>query len=190
MTKTVKVGVSARHVHLSRVHLDILFGPGYQLHPYKYVYQPRQYAAEETVDLVTQKATFSNVRVLGPERAETQVEISITDALKLGLDVPVRDSGDIKGSPGITLIGPNGLVVLQKGVIAAWRHVHMNSSDAAELGVKDRDFIQLRCGSEIRPVILEKVLVRVHDSFLLEMHIDTDEANAAMVKNGDLLKFI
>ncbi|WP_281252342.1 phosphate propanoyltransferase [Sporomusa malonica] len=182
--------MSARHVHLSRIHLDILFGPGYQLHPYKYVYQPGQYAAEETVDLVTPKATFNNVRVLGPEREQTQVEISITDAIKLGLNVPVRDSGDIKGSPGITLIGPNGLVVIEKGVIAAWRHIHMNLVDASELSVKDRDFVRVQCGGEIRPIILEKVLVRVHDSFVLEMHIDTDEANAAMIANGDLLKIM
>lgn len=190
MLNTVRAGISARHVHLSREHLDILFGSGYQLRPYKYVRQPGQYAAEETVDLITPKAAFNNVRVLGPERKETQVEISLTDALKIGLTAPVRDSGDIKGSPGITLMGPKGMVVLQKGVIVAWRHIHMNLEDAAKVGVKDRDFVRVRCGSDTRPLVLEKVLVRVDESFVLEMHLDTDEANAGMIANGDLLEII
>lgn len=190
MSKLVRVGVSARHIHLSADYIDILFGPGYKLRPHKYVYQPGQYAAEETVDLAVGETTFKNVRVLGPERGQTQVEISLTDAVKLGIVVPVRDSGDIQGSPGLCLIGPKGMVVLPKGVIAAWRHVHMSPEDAAELGLNDRDFIQVRSASGVRPVIFDKVLVRVHKSFLLEMHVDTDEANAAMLSNGDMLEIV
>jgi Propanediol utilization protein len=104
--------------------------------------------------------------------------------------VPVRESGDIKGSPGITLVGPKGMVILPKGVIAAWRHIHMSPADAAGFGVKDRDFIQVRCGSDVRPLILGKVLVRVAESYLLELHVDTDEANAAMLSNGDLVEVL
>jgi putative phosphotransacetylase len=190
MSKFVRVGISARHVHLAREHVDILFGLGHQLQPLKYVYQPGQYAAEETVDIVSAKTTFKNVRVLGPERSQTQVEISLTDAMKLGISAPIRDSGDIKGSPGITLVGPKGMVVLPKGVIVAWRHIHMNPEDAAEMGVKDRELIQVRCNNPQRSVIFEKVLVRVHESFLLEAHIDTDEANAAMLSNADLIEIL
>lgn len=190
MSKLVRVGVSARHVHLARNHLDILFGPRHQLRPCKDVYQPGQFAVEETVDLVSNENTFKNVRVIGPERSQTQVEISLTDAQKLGLTVPVRESGDIKGSPGITLVGPKGMVILPKGVIAAWRHIHMSPADAAGFGVKDRDFIQVRCGSDVRPLILGKVLVRVAESYLLELHVDTDEANAAMLSNGDLVEVL
>ncbi len=190
MSKSARVGISARHIHLSREHVEILFGQGYQLNVLKPVYQPGQYAAAETVDIVSAKTTFKNVRVLGPERSQTQIEISLTDALKLGISVPVRDSGDIKGSPGITVVGPQGMVVLSKGVIAAWRHVHMSPADAAELGLKDRDFVQLRCTQPQRSLLFDQVLVRVGDDFLLEAHIDTDEANAAMLSSGDMVEII
>ena len=190
MSKFARIGISARHIHLSREHVEILFGQGYQLKVLKPVYQPGQYAAAETVDIVSAKTTCKNVRVLGPERTQTQIEISLTDAMKLGISVPVRDSGDIKGSPGITVVGPQGMVVLSKGVIAAWRHVHMSPKEAMEQGVKDRDFIQLRCSQSQRSLLFDKVLVRVGDDFLLEAHIDTDEANAAMLSNGDMVEIV
>lgn len=187
MSDLIKIGVSARHVHLSREHIDILFGPGHQLRPKKYVYQPGQFAAEETVDLITPKATFNKVRVLGPERSQSQVEISLTDAHKLGLEVPVRESGDHNDTPGVTLIGPNGIVVLPKGVIVAWRHIHMSPEAAAKYKLKDRELVEIECNSKLRPAILGKVIVRVHESFLTEVHIDTDEANAVMLANGDTI---
>lgn len=183
--KPVRVGISARHVHVSQADLEVLYGAGHQLKPYKDLYQRGYYAAEETVDLVTEKGTLKKVRILGPARKASQVEISRTDALKLGIAVPVRDSGALKGAPAITLVGPCGSVTLPEGVIAAWRHIHMDPADAAAFGVKDGDYVRVRCNGETRPLIFENVLIRVYPGWLLEFHLDTDEANAAMVDNGD-----
>lgn len=185
----VPVGVSGRHVHVSREHLNILYGEGYELRPFKDLSQPGQFAAQETVDLVTEKGSFKNVRILGPERKVSQVEVALTDAVKLGLKVPVRDSGDLQGSPGLTLVGPKGSVQLDQGVIIAWRHIHMTPQDAAKFGLKDKDYVQVRSKGD-RGIIFDKVLVRVHETFNLEMHIDTDEGNAAMIKTGDVLDII
>lgn len=185
----IPVGISGRHVHVSPEHLNILFGEGYRLRPMKDLSQPGQYAAHETVDLVTEKGGFKNVRILGPERKQTQVEISLTDAIKLGLNPPVRDSGDLKGSPGLTIVGPKGSVKIDCGVIAACRHIHMTPKDAAEYGVKDKDVVHVRCSGE-RGLIFDNVLIRVHDNFQLEMHIDTDEGNAAMLKTGAQIELI
>jgi putative phosphotransacetylase len=185
----VPVGISARHIHVSQADLDILYGEGYQLTVKKDLSQIGQFAAEETVDLVTEKSSFKNVRILGPIRKETQVEIALTDALKLKLAVPVRDSGDIKGSAGITVVGPKGTIELKEGVIAAGRHIHMSIEDAKNFGVKDRDIVKVRCGGE-RGLTFDNVLIRVHESFRLEMHIDTDEANAAMCKTGGTVEVI
>ncbi|WP_346356206.1 phosphate propanoyltransferase [Azotosporobacter soli] len=186
---TVPVGVSARHVHLSQAHLDILFGAGYELTVKKELSQPGQYAAQERVDLVTEKTTLKGVSILGPVRKQSQVEVSLTDSLKLGLKPPVRDSGDLKESPGMTLVGPNGSVVLTEGVIAAFRHIHMTPQDAAQFGVKDKEIVKVRCGGQ-RGLVFDNVLIRVHEQYALEMHIDTDEANAGMCKTGEQLEVI
>lgn len=185
----VPIGISARHIHVSQADLDVLYGAGYQLTVKKDLLQIGQFAANETVDLLTEKGSFKNVRILGPVRKQTQVEIALTDALKLKISIPVRESGDIKGSPGITVVGPKGTVNLQEGVIAAARHIHMSISDAEKFGLKDNDIVKVRCGGE-RGLVFENVLIRVHESFRLEMHIDTDEANAAMCQNGCSVEII
>lgn len=188
-SKQIPVGISARHVHVSREHLDILFGPGYQLTVKKDLSQPGQYASNEQVDLITEKGAFKNVRILGPERKQTQVEISLTDALKLGVQPPVRDSGDLKGSPGLKIVGPKGEVTITEGVIAACRHIHMTTADAAELGLKDKEVVKVRCGGD-RGLIFDNVLARVSDSFFLEMHLDTDEGNASKLGNGSAVEIV
>ena len=185
----VPVGISARHIHLSRADLDVLFGVGYELTVKKELSQPGQYAANERVDLVTEKTTLKGVSILGPVRSKSQVEVSLTDSLKLGVKPPVRDSGDLHDSPGITLVGPQGSVELKEGVIAAFRHIHMTPEDAAEFDVKDKEIVKVRCGGQ-RGLIFDNVLIRVHEQYALEMHIDTDEANAAICKTGDLLEVI
>ncbi|MPM99659.1 Phosphate propanoyltransferase [bioreactor metagenome] len=187
--KQVPVGISARHVHVSRQHLDILYGKDYQLTIKKDLSQPGQFACNETVDLVTEKSTFKNVRILGPERKVTQVEVSMTDAMKLGLKAPVRDSGDIKGSPGLTIVGPQGTVKIEEGVIVACRHIHMTPADAEAFGVKDKEIVKVKCEGE-RALIFDKVLIRVNDQFKLEMHVDTDEGNAALLSNNITVEIV
>lgn len=187
--KRIPVGISARHVHVTREHLDILYGKDYQLTLKKDLSQPGQFACNETVDLVTEKSTFKNVRILGPERKVTQVEISMSDAMKLGIKAPVRDSGDIKGSAGITIIGPKGTVKIDEGVIVACRHIHMTPADAEFFGVKDKDIVKVKCEGE-RALVFDKVLIRVHDQFQLEMHVDTDEGNAALLSNNVTVELI
>lgn len=185
----VPVGISARHVHVSQADLDILYGEGYQLTVKKDLKQEGQFASNELVDIITEKGSFKNVRILGPIRKQTQVEIALTDALKLKMAIPVRDSGDLKDSPGITIVGPKGTIEIKEGVIAAGRHIHMSLTDAAAFGVKDKDVVKVRCEGE-RGLVFENVLIRAHESFRLEMHIDTDEANAAMCKNSGLVEII
>lgn len=187
--KDIPVGVSARHIHLSQPDLETLFGEGYQLTVKKELAQPGQYAAHERVDIVTEKATFKGVGILGPVRPKSQVEISLSDALKLGLQVPVRDSGDIKNTPGITLVGPKGTLHLSEGVIAAYRHIHMTPEDAAHFGVQNKDIVKVRLSGQ-RSLIFDNVAIRVHPSFALEMHLDTDEANAAMCKTGSTAELL
>ncbi len=185
MAKPIPVGISARHIHVSKEDLAKLFGEGHELQPYKDLSQPGQFAAQEQVDLVTEKGTFKKVRILGPVRKQTQIELALTDAMKLGVAIPVRDSGDLKASPGLTVVGPKGSITLDEGVIAACRHIHMDSADAAEFGLKDKDVVQVKVGAADRCLIFDKVLIRVNDSFRLEMHLDTDEGNAARAKTGD-----
>jgi putative phosphotransacetylase len=180
--KSIPVGVSARHIHVSREDLDVLYGKGYELTPMKDLSQPGQYAANETLEISTDKDKMK-VRILGPVRKQTQIELALTDAVKLGLKPPVRDSGDLKGSPGLKVKGPNGEVKIDQGVIAACRHIHMTPADAAEYGVKDKEIVKVVCGGD-RGLIFDHVLVRVHDSYSLEMHIDTDEGNASMLNTG------
>lgn len=186
--KRVSVGVSARHVHLSKEHLEILFGKGYKLTAKKFL-MGNQFAAEETVTVVGSKLRgIEKVRVLGPLRDSTQVEISSTDSIFLGVKAPVRLSGDINESAAITIVGPKGTVRIEDGCIVAKRHIHMNSRDSEELGIGE-GIVSVRIAGE-RAGILENVDVRVRDDFHFEMHIDTDEANALGIKNGDLLEII
>jgi len=183
--KQVPVGVSARHVHLSPEHIAVLFGEGYALKVFKPLSQPGQFAAEETVAVIGPKGRFDKVRILGPARGSSQVEISRTDAFSLGVNPPVRESGKIEGTPGIRLVGPAGEVELERGVIVAARHIHFHTSDAERWGIADRQRLAVRVQGE-RPLIFEDVVARVSADFALDMHIDTDEGNAAGVKTGDI----
>ncbi len=179
----IPVGVSGRHVHLSREHLDALFGKGYELKKMKDLSQPGQYASEETVDIMTTKGAFTRVRILGPVRKDTQIELSLTDAVKLGINPPIRDSGNVAGSPGVVLVGPNGTITIEQGVIVALRHIHMTPADAEHFGVKDKDIVNVECCGE-RAMTMGQVLVRVHEQFALVMHVDTDEGNSSCLKTG------
>ncbi|MBL8828528.1 MAG: phosphate propanoyltransferase [Planctomycetaceae bacterium] len=174
------VSVSARHVHLTDEHVEILFGAGHKLTPAKNLYQDGFYAAEETVMVVgpNKRRMLPTVRVLGPTRPASQVELAFTDSISLGLDIPVRASGKIDGTPGCILVGPKGVVELKQGVIRAERHVHMNFKDAEHYGVKNGDRMKLRIESTCS-VVMEDLLVRADSTSKLEVHIDTDEGNAA-----------
>jgi putative phosphotransacetylase len=172
------VHASARHVHLCREDLDTLFGPGHELTPDKELYQVGNYAAAETVTIIgPRRRPLANVRVLGPLRKDSQAELSFTDAILLGLDVPVRISGDIDGTPGALLMGPKGIVELRRGVIRAAIHVHMNAAEASHYGVKQGEKMKLRVAGPATTVF-EGVLVRIDPSSRLNVHMDTDEANA------------
>ncbi len=177
--RPIPVAVSARHVHLRQETVEVLFGEGYQLTPRNDLSQPGQYAAEETVRVIGPNDEFSSVRILGPTRNIDQVEISRTDEFALGIDAPVRGSGDIANTPGIILEGPQGRVELQQGVICAWRHIHMTPDDAKHFGVSDRDVVEVAVSGGDRDLVFGDVLIRVSPDFQLEMHIDTDEGNAA-----------
>ncbi|MFV0466309.1 MAG: phosphate propanoyltransferase [Lachnospiraceae bacterium] len=182
----VPVGVSARHVHLTQEDVETLFGKGYQLTRKKEL-MGGQFASNEQVTIVGVKLrAIENVRILGPVRSFSQVEISQTDAMKLGVAAPLRNSGDIAGSAPIAIVGPKGAVYLNEGCIIAKRHIHMSPQDAKSAGVKDKDVVKATMCSE-RGTTFEEVLVRVDPSFTLEMHIDTDEANASGIKTGDTL---
>lgn len=185
--KTIPVAISARHVHLTQETVEALFGKGHQLTSLKPLSQPGQFAAEETVTLVGPKRQIERVRVLGPTRSKNQVEISRTDEFFLGIDAPVRASGDVDNTPGITMLGSEGRQVnLERGVICAWRHIHMTPDDAAAFGVEDRDVVNVEVGKPgVRSLTFGDVLVRVKPSYRLEMHIDTDEGNAAELSRVD-----
>lgn len=187
--KQVPVGVSARHIHLSKEHIAILFGEGYELKVMKDLSQPGQFAAEETVAVIGPKGKFDKIRILGPARNKTQLEISKTDSFALGIPAPVRESGTTEGTPGVKIVGPAGEVETVDGVIVAARHIHFHTSDAEKWGIKDKQLLSVRVNSE-RPVVFENVIARVSPNFALDMHIDTDEANAAAVKNGDLAEVL
>ncbi|MDS1030132.1 phosphate propanoyltransferase [Bacillota bacterium LX-D] len=179
----VPVGISNRHVHLSQNDLEQLFGKGYELTPIKDLSQPGQYASKELVTIVGTKGIIEAVRVLGPVRTNTQVEVSKTDCFKLGIDAPVRESGDLEGSPGCVLVGPAGMVAIDKGVIIAARHIHMEAELAEELGFKDKEKVDVLVEGD-REILFKNVVIRVSPKFKLELHVDTDEANAAMLRNG------
>jgi putative phosphotransacetylase len=173
------VNISARHAHLTQGDVDVLFGPGYQLTRMKRLYQDTDFASNETIAVVgPRQRMIPGVRILGPCRAFSQVELSITDAISLGLEIPVKLSGDIQGTPGCLLIGPKGSLVLPQGVIKAERHVHMGPKDAEYYGVKAKDRMNLRVEGPC-PTTLEGLLVRTHPDWKLEVHIDTDEANCS-----------
>jgi len=172
------VNVSARHCHVTPQAVETLFGKGHQLHPTKWLYQDGQFAAQESVTLIGPRSrVISNLRILGPCRDFNQVELALTDAISLGFDIPVRQSGNIKGSPGCMLMGPAGFLELPEGVIRAAPHVHMHPDDAKFYGVKNGDLIRLRVGGPCS-MTFEKLLVRMSPDFKLEVHIDTDEGNA------------
>lgn len=184
MSKPVLVEVSARHVHVSEKDLETLFGKGYQLTPKKDLSQPGQFACEERVTVVGPKKELKGVSILGPTRKDTQVEISLTDARSIGVNALIRESGDIEGTLGCKIVGPCGEVVLDKGVIAAKRHIHMTTADAEKYGLQDRQVVSVRIDGEGRSTVYGDVVVRVSDKFALAMHIDTDEGNAACAKPG------
>jgi acetate kinase len=181
---TIPIAISARHVHLTPASVEALFGPGHTLTPLKPISQPGQYAAKETVTLVGPRGRIQNVRVLGPPRVADQVEISRTDEFALGIDAPVRESGDVENTPGLRLEGPAGAVTLKKGVICALRHIHMRPAEAAAFGVTNGDRVDVRVDSDGRDLVFGDVLIRVRDDFVLEMHVDTDEGNAAGLDPG------
>jgi len=187
--KTIPVGVSNRHVHLSAADLEILFGRGYRLTKAKELSQPGQYAANEQVTLAGPKGCIERVRVLGPVRKETQVEVSRTDAYHLGLTPPLRDSGKLDGSEMVTLVGPRGSVWLKQGLIVAKRHLHLSPADAEEYKVVDGEEVQV-CVNGERALVFAAVTVRVHQDYVAEFHIDIDEANAAGLKNGDYVSLL
>ncbi len=186
----VPVGVSNRHIHLTREHVEILFGKGYELTKIKDLSQPGQYACKEQLTLVgPSMRAIEGVRVLGPERKASQVEISRTDSFTLKVKPPVRESGDINGSAPVTIIGPKGIVTLAEGCIIANRHIHMSPDEAKKYNVVDGEYVDvLLCGE--RKSMFYDVQIRVHQNFRLEMHIDTDDANAAGVGNGAKVKLI
>lgn len=187
----ILVETSARHVHLSQEHLEILFGKDATLTKKKDLSQPGQFACEERVDVVGPKKTLGRVSVLGPTRNETQIELSLTDARSIGIDAPIRESGDLEGSAPCKLVGPAGEVELERGVIAAKRHIHTTPEDAAEMGVADKDVVSLKVESDGRSLVFGDVVVRVSPKYATAVHIDTDESNAAGCKGvvyGEIIK--
>ncbi len=184
----VKVGVSARHVHLSQEDLEILFGEGYELTVKAPLSQPGQYACNEQVIIKGNKGTIERVRILGPVRNKTQVEISKTDTFALGVNAPVRNSGDLEGAGEITIVGPKGEITRNAAIIAA-RHIHATKEDAKKYGFEGKEFVSIVIDGE-KGGILKNVYVRVSDNFSLEVHLDTDDANAFLIKNGDEVELI
>ena len=182
---TVLVETSARHVHLSKEDMAKLFGEGAQLTPKRELSQPGQFLSNERVSIIGTRSRMDNVAVLGPERKATQVELSLTDARTLGVDAPIRESGDVAGSGKITIEGPAGSIEIAEGVIAAKRHIHLTPEDAARFGVQDKQTVKLKAYTS-RPVIFEDVAVRVSPEFASYVHLDYDEANACGFRKGDL----
>lgn len=180
------VETSARHVHVTKEHLEILFGEGYELTKKKDLSQPGQFACNERVAVIGTKGQFPAVSILGPVRSATQVEISASDARTLGVSAPVRESGDVAGSAPCKLVGPKGEVEISEGVIVAKRHIHMTPTDAENFGVKDKDIVSVKIDSPERSLVFGDVVVRVSDKFALAMHIDTDESNAVLAPAGTM----
>ena len=184
MKKEVLLETSARHIHVSREHLDILFGEGFELTVKKELSQPGQYATEQRVQVVGPKSSFPAVSILGPVRPQTQVELSAGDARSIGVKAPVRESGDVAGSGACKLVGPCGEVEISEGVIVAKRHIHATPEDAEKYGLVDKQVVDVKVESDGRSLVFGDVIVRVHPNYALAMHIDTDESNAAAVTPG------
>ena len=185
------VSISARHIHLTDADVETLFGKGAKLTKMKDLYQDGFFAANETVMLIgPRRRMLPSVRILGPTRKESQVELSFTDAISLGIDPPVRESGKLEDTPGCVLVGPAGVVELKRGVIRAARHVHMGPEDAAYYGVKDKEMMKLRVESGVCSVVLEGVLVRIGKNIKLEVHLDTDEGNAVDLEHATKIELI
>ncbi|MBI3737180.1 phosphate propanoyltransferase [Candidatus Sumerlaeota bacterium] len=188
---TVTCNVSNRHIHLTKEDLETLFGKGAELTPRNALMQPFQFAAKETVSLIAGRGrTIESVRILGPLRKYTQVEISRTDGFYLGIRPPVRQSGDIKGSSGGTLVGPKGTLVLKEGIIIADRHIHTPPEAASRFGLVNNQMIKVNVFHTEKPTLMEQVRIRISEEFLFEMHIDNDDANASGVNSGDRLELI
>jgi putative phosphotransacetylase len=181
----VPIAVSNRHIHLSKEHVERLFGRNYQLNKLKELSQPGQYACKETVTLIGPKGKIEKVRILGPSRGKTQIEISLFDGFTLGITPPIRNSGEIDGTPSVIIQGPRGQLKVEQGLICAARHIHMNPDDASHFNVKNGQHVQVKVSGE-RGIIFDNVLIRVSPKYKLEMHIDIDEANAAHIKNGQM----
>lgn len=185
-SRQVPVGISVRHIHLTRADVDKLFGYGYQLTPKKALSQPGQFACEECLDVIGPKGELKRVRILGPERSATQIELAQTDCRTIGVNAPVRSSGDTKGTPGVTLRGPLGELTVPEGVIVADRHLHMTPAQATAFGLANGDRVQIRIDG-IKPGIMGGVLVRANSKCALDFHIDTDDGNAFLLRQGQLV---
>ncbi len=189
--KKVVVETSARHVHVTKEDLEILFGKGHELTVKKPLSQPGQFAAEEKVTVRGPKKELAGVSILGPTRKATQVELSLTDARTVGITAPIRESGDIAGTPGCVIVGPCGEIEIKEGVIVAKRHIHATPEDALELGIKDKEIVKVKVETDGRSLIFDDVVVRVNPTFAFYMHIDTDESNAASASGvvyGEIIK--
>ena len=185
----VPVSISARHLHLSREDLDTLFGKDYELTIYKYISQPGQYASNEKVTLISEKGQIENVRVLGPIRSKTQIELAKSEIRLLGIEPVVRSSGDLENTPGLIIEGPRGRVILREGVIIPDRHIHMTPQDAKNYDVEDGQRVSVKIEGR-KGGILSNVTIRVNPRYKLDFHIDTDDSNAFFIKNGDILELI
>lgn len=180
----IPIGVSNRHLHISQADFEAIFGEGKTLTNIKDLSQPGQFACQETVHVVGPKGMIENMRILGPFRKQTQIEVAATDARKLGIQPPLRHSGDLENTPGCVLVGPKGFVILNSGCILAKTHIHMSVEEGEQLGVKDKELVDVYVKSE-RPLCFMDVMARVNPEYRLDFHIDTDEANAAGVTTGD-----
>jgi len=189
MKNKLPIALSNKHIHLSQKDLDILFGEGYELTKTKDLSQPGQYACEEKIDVVGPKRSIKGIRILGPVRKETQLELSVSDAVTLGIAPVIRNSGDTENTPGVKIVGPNGEVEIGHGAIVAARHIHMHTNDGIDFGVKDNDLVKIKVDGP-RGLTFDNVLVRIKDDYALEMHVDIEEGNSAGVKNGDMVELI
>ena len=186
----IPVGVSGRHMHITREVLESLFGKGHQLNVVRELSQPGEFAADEKVTIVGPSGkAIENVRILGPTRKATQIELSRSDGLRLGVDLEIRRSGDLSGTPGLTIVGPRGTVNLREGAISATRHIHMTLEDADRYGLHDGQIVRAKVTGE-RGLVFDNVLVRASERFALDFHLDTDDANAAGLENGSLVEII
>ena len=186
----IPVGVSARHAHVTQEHLEILYGAGHQLTVYAPLYQPEAFAANETLTIVGKRMrAIEAVRILGPVRDYSQVEVAQTEAIRLGLNPPIRDSGDLVGADPITLVGPAGSIYLEEGAICATRHIHMTPADANALGIHEDDLLKVHFYGE-RALSFENVRPKIHEDYVLQMHLDTDDANAAGLKGGEPVEIV